>query len=249
MVNYIKIIDFIEMTELVSKSETEKAKLLCYYHLKESGEMNFAMSLISRLFEEFGFSKPNTSRLKDKLSKGKGKVMLSSKKVNNDLEFVPVVFQVLEQEFSKAWNDTETIESSSELLDETKFCGKRPFMDKLIQQINFTYAKNCYDACAVLMRRLFEVLLVLVYQYNNIEAEITNTKGDHFMLEGIVKNAVQNKTLNIPSRICKNFDAFREVGNNSAHSITYTAGKKDIDDIKRDYRVMMEDLYNKSGLI
>lgn len=102
-------------------------------------------------------------------------------------------------------------------------------MDRLIQQINFTYGHNCYDACAVLMRRLFEILLVLAYQHNGIEAAITKPDGSHKMLEGIVKDAVQNRTLGIPSRISKNFEAFREVGNNSAHSITYTAGKLDID--------------------
>ena len=69
------------------------------------------------------------------------------------------------------------------------------------------------------------------------------------MLEGIVKNSVQNKKLNVPSRIAKNFDSFREVGNNAAHSITYTAGKKDIDDIRGTYRVMMEDLYNRASLM
>ena len=99
------------------------------------------------------------------------------------------------------------------------------------------------------MRRLFEILLVLTYQKTGNEAAITRSDGTHLMLEGIVKDAVQNKRLGIPSRISKNFEAFREVGNNSAHSITYTAGQKDITDIQRDYRVMMEDLYNRAGLI
>lgn len=249
MVNDIKILDFIEYSELTTKAETDKAKLICYYHLRETGETAYSMSLITDLFETFGLSRPNCSRLKDKLTKGKGKVMILSKKLSNALEFVPVVLQTLDKEYLKLWNDTETIKSSSEFIDEVKFCGKRTFLDKLIKQINFTYANNCYDASAVLLRRLFEVLLILAYKYNNIEDEITNANGDHYMLEGIVKNATQNKTLKIPSRIRKNFDSFREVGNNSAHSITYIAGKKDIDDIQLNYRVMMEDIYNKSGLM
>jgi hypothetical protein len=68
------------------------------------------------------------------------------------------------------------------------------------------------------------------------------------MLEGIVKNAKTNSVLNFSSRVKKNFDTFREVGNNSAHSITYTASKKDIDDIKIAYRVMMDELYDKAGI-
>ena len=211
--------------------------------------MAFSITRISELMEQCGFNKPNPSRLKDHLTKGKSKSFLNSKTEKGKLEFIPAVLQNLDKELCAHWNDTVTVTSNSELIEEAKFCGKRHFTDRLIKQINFTYGNNCYDACAVLMRRLFEVLLVLSYQNLGIEADITNSQGNHFMLEGIVKNAIQNKKLNVPSRIAKNFDSFREVGNNSAHSITYTAGKKDIDDIRGTYRVMMEDLYNRAGLM
>ena len=175
--------------------------------------------------------------------------MRTLKGMQSTLEFVPTILQELESQYASLWIDIESIESSSELIDENKFCGKRGYLDKLIKQINHTYGHNCFDACAVLMRRLFEILLVLTYQNTGNEAVISKPDGTHFMLEAIVKDAVQNKALGIPARISKNFDAFREVGNNSAHSITYTAGQKDVTDIQRDYRVMMEDLYNRAGLM
>ena len=101
----------------------------------------------------------------------------------------------------------------------------------------------------VLMRRLFEVLLVLSYQHIGIDDEIKDSSGKGYvMLESIVGNAKNNQTLKL-SRIKNEFDSFRKVGNFSAHNITYTAGKKDIDDIKLSYRVMLEELYNKAGLI
>ncbi len=245
----MKILDFIDLMNLKNKSEVERTKFICYYYFKETNIAQFTMTSISTYNEQFGFNKPNTSRLKEKLIKGKDKILLPSKEHKGTLEFIPVVMQSLEREFGGIWNDTQTINSNSELIEEAKFCGKRSYLDKLIKQINFTYANNCFDACAVLMRRLFEVLLVLSYQKHGIESAITNNQGNHLMLEGIVKDAVQNKTLNISSRVCKNFDTFREVGNNSAHSITYTAGKKDIEDIKINYRVMMEELYNKCELL
>ncbi len=245
----MQLLKYMEAVDLAHKSEVERAKLLCYYHLKEEGEAAFSLSKISKWMEECNFSKPNTSRLKTNLTKGKGKAFLLSKSDKNAIEFVPAVLQSLDREYGQLWQDTVTIESNNELLEEDKFCGKRPFLTKLIQQINFCYGHNCYDACAVLMRRLFEVLLVLTYQNKGVEADIQKPDGSHKMLEGIVKDAVQNQSLGIPSRISKNFDAFREVGNNSAHSITYTAGKLDIDNIVRDYRVMLEDLYTRAGLM
>ena len=245
----MQLLKYMEAVQLAHKSEVERAKLLCYYHLKEEGEAAFSLSNISKWMEECNFSKPNTSRLKTNLTKGKGKAFLLSKSDKNAIEFVPAVLQSLDREYGQLWHDTVTIESNNELLEEAKFCGKRPFLTKLIQQINFCYGHNCYDACAVLMRRLFEVLLVLTYQNKGVEGDIQKPDGSHKMLEGIVKDAVQNQSLGIPSRISKNFDAFREVGNNSAHSITYTAGKLDIDNIVRDYRVMLEDLYTRAGLM
>ena len=245
----MQLLKFMEAVSLCGKAEKERAKLLCFYHYKEEGIAEFTISNIASWMEECGFSRPNLSRLRDNLLSGRDKSFLRSKITKNALQFVPAVLQSLERDYGFIWKDTVTIESNNELIEEVKFCGKLPYLDRLIKQINFTYGNNCYDACAVLMRRLFEILLILAYQEKDIENDITKPDGTHKMLEGIVKDAVQNKVLGIPTRISKNFDAFREVGNNSAHSITYTAGKLDIDRISRDYRIMMEDLYNKAKII
>lgn len=242
------ILDFIEKTELSKQNECEKAKFLCYYHYKETGETVFSMSLISDLFTQCGYNAPNCSRLKGNLTKGKSKAFVNSKGRSTTIEFISAVLQSMEKVQGALWKDDVTIESSSEIIDEQKFAGKRKYLDQLIRQINHSYANNCYDAVAVLMRRLFEILLVLSYQNLGIDDQIKNPDGNgYIMLDGIVKNAKNNQTLKI-SRIKSEFDTFRKVGNFSAHSITYTAGKKDIDDIKLNYRVMLEELYSKAGL-
>lgn len=245
----MKILDFIEKAELAEKSECERAKLLCYFHYKEANSTTFSMALISDLFMQFGFNAPNRSRLKEKLTKGKEKAFVNSKGKVTTIEFIPAILQDMEKSYGALWADNTTIESDSEIIDEQKFSGKRQYLDQLIYQINHSYANNCYDAAAVLMRRLFEVMLVLSYQNLGIDSEIKDAaeKG-YIMLEGIVKNAKNNQTLKL-SRIKNEFDTFRVVGNFSAHNITYTAGKKDIDDIKINYRVMLEELYNKAGLL
>ena len=243
----MKQIDYKQAVGLDDQKQIDQAVLICYYHYKETGESQFEPKGIQVLFSDFGFNTINVSRVKKALIEKRK--MRTIKGMQSTLEFIPTVFQKLESQYASLWNDTENIESSSELIDEIKFCGKRGYLDRLIKQINHTYSHNCFDACAVLMRRLFEILLVLTYQNAGIEADIRKPDGTRFMLEAIVKDAAQNKALGIPARISKNFDAFREVGNNSAHSITYTAGQKDINDIQRDYRVMMEDLYNRAGLM
>lgn len=245
----MQLLQFIANTNLSTCNEVDRAKLLCFYYQKETGNSFFTSNIIKELIQKAGFNAPNMSRLKTKLLKGNNKVFLIHKSKKLEYEFIPVVFQNLEQEIGSFWEDIETVKSNSELLDETKFCGKYGYLNKLIMQINHTYADNCYDACAVLLRRLFEVLLILSFQHLNIDDEIKNASGtSYIMLDGLVKKAKNNRVLKL-SRIKNEFDAFRMVGNFSAHNITYTAGKKDIDDIKLNYRVMLEELYNKAGLM
>lgn len=243
----MEIIDFANQINLGEQSEIDRTKFACFFEYKRTGKTTFCMSEICNLLQAFGFNRPNVSRLKTKLIKGNKKIMLS-RNSGKEFEFIPIVLQKLESDYGSLWSDTVSVKSNSELIDEVKFGGKKPYLDRIIKQINFTYDNNCYDACAILLRRLFEILLVLAYQRNRVEQDITNAQGHHFMLEGIVKNAKTNATLNFSSRVKNNFDTFREVGNNSAHSITYTASKKDIDDIKIAYRVMLDELYDKAGI-
>jgi hypothetical protein len=244
----MKIFDFVKTNDLESKTQHEKAKLLSYYHYKERGETVFTMALISELMVNAGFNAPHTSRLKESLTRGnREKVFIPSKTKAGTLEFIPFVLQEMESSIGKAWKDTSTVISDGELIDEIKFCGKRDYLTRLIKQINSSYKNNCYDACAVLMRRVFEILLISSYQEFKIDDVIKSSDGNYFMLERIVKDAKNNTTLKL-SRIKNEFDTIREIGNNSAHSITYTAGQKDIKDIKNAYRLMLDELYNKAGL-
>ena len=242
------LLEYKNKTELDSKTQPEQAKFICYYQFKENNITTFSMMDISKWFIEFGFRQINTSRLKDSLLKGKNKTFIYSHGNKNLIEFVPIQLDILESEYSHLWANTEIIESNSELIDETKFCGKRSYLDKIIKQINNCYKSNCYDACAVMMRRLFEILLIHSYQYNHIDDVIKDSDGRFKMLERIVSDAVSNKTLNITKRVSEKFDTIRNIGNFSAHNITYIAGQKDINDIKLSYRLMLDELYTKAGL-
>ncbi|MPN59100.1 hypothetical protein SDC9_206818 [bioreactor metagenome] len=154
----------------------------------------------------------------------------------------------MQDDFGDSLISSDSVISSSEFLDETLFLGKRGFLDKLIRQINCCYAHNCYDACAVLMRRVFEIVLILAYEKQGVQNQIKDSNGDYVMLEKIVANAIQNKGLHI-SRSRNEYDSIRDLGNFAAHKIHFNTRKSDIDNIKQTYRVCLEELYYIAGLI
>lgn len=240
----MKLIDFIEKSELSAKKQEEQIALLCYWHYKNTRENTFDMQAIGSLVINAGFKPINSTRVKNALIKS-GKMQLVDGLLNT-MKFCTLTLETYEKDYASHWSDY--IESDSELMDEKKFCGKRGYLDKLIKQMNCCYKNNCYDACAVLMRRLFEILLILSYQKLGIDNEIKDTSGKYFMLEGIVSNAKNNHTLNL-SRIKLEYDKIRDMGNSSAHGITYIASEKDINDIKHKYRAAIEELFDKAGIL
>ena len=159
----------------------------------------------------------------------------------------PAAKEKLSANYAEFFFNEDIIVSDSELLDETLFCGKRGFLDKLIKQVNHCYGHCCYDAAAVCMRRVFEITLILAYENLGIQNEIKKD-GEYVMLEKIVANAINNPTLAI-SRLRKEYDSIREIGNYAAHRVLYNTRKKDIDNIKQTYRVCLEELYYKAGLL
>lgn len=95
----MKIIDYIEATDLKNKTESERSKLLCFYHLKETNEAQFSMTTVSELLVQSGFSAPNTSRLKEKLIKGRERAFMKTKGSSAKIEFIPAIYQSLEKSY------------------------------------------------------------------------------------------------------------------------------------------------------
>ena len=127
--------------------------------------------------------------------------------------------------------------------------GKRGNITKIGDQINKAYYFEIYDGCAVLMRHLIEMLLVLAFKEHKIESEIKGPNGNYYDLSGIISVAKTNLTLDL-SRIAKDYlEPFREKGNLSAHNIFYNARKKDLEPYQPKFRALVEELLYKAGII
>lgn len=232
-------------SELVLQKKTalEKATAFVWFHEKTVGGPA-TLKQIMEYFARTRLAKPNSSRLQATMLRSHG--IHRSAVDKNTYEVDRAVEIGLEKEYGVLIHNDEDVVSSSEVLDESLFVGKRQFLDKLVKQVNHCYSNNCFDACAMLMRRVFEIVLILAYEQHGIQDQI-KVNGDYVMLERIVADATQNKTLNV-SRSRKEYDDIRDLGNFAAHKIRYNTRKSDIDGIKQDYRVCLEELYYIAGL-
>lgn len=148
------------------------------------------------------------------------------------------------------WDDEDDtkITQNESILPTAIFEGLSPNLQSLCKQINASYEHNLYDCTAIIMRRLLEGLLVLSYQYNCIEADITDNNGYHYVLDKIIKNAENNPILALSANTKKDMALFKNLGNYSAHKIWYNSTKSDIEPHILKYRAIIEELIYKAGL-
>jgi hypothetical protein len=126
--------------------------------------------------------------------------------------------------------------------------GTRGYIERIVNQANGTYENGWYDACAVMLRRLLETLLIEAFEHHKVAKHIQNSSGDFFYLRDMITQALKEPAWNL-SRNCKNaMPRLKDVGDKSAHSRRFVAQRGDIDKLLPDIRVAVQELVYLAGL-
>lgn len=120
--------------------------------------------------------------------------------------------------------------------------GTRGYIEKLAHQINGTYASGWYDACAVLVRRLVETLIIEAFEASQLEAKIKDKNGDYFMLRDLIERTTSEASWTLGRNAKKSLPKLKEVGDKSAHSRRFIAHREDIDEVLGDLRAVVQEL-------
>lgn len=240
-----KLESFVERSKISEMTEVEKGCHLAYFYMKFEGVEEFSTAKIANWLRPLNFPQPNTSRLTKNLAACSDTVRGSS----------PDTFRLhrnfirrMEDKYPELNPKSQEVEDHGAVLPEILYTGMPGYVQSISKQINASYENNIFDGCAVLMRRLEEILLILAYEYLGISAVIKDTSGNYLMLEAIVKNAVGNAQLNLSRNSRKTVETIRELGNFSAHKITYTCKREYIEQQINQFRALIDELLHKSGL-
>jgi hypothetical protein len=242
----VNIATFIDRAELATQTEVDRACLLAFYHLKKEGVDEFTSTDYAQWIKGHNFSNPNTSRLTDKLA-ASPKTIRGSRKGAFKLRHE--YLKELDGKFPQLAEKSQDVVDDGTILPPVLYDKTRGYVESLAKQINAAYENNIFDGCAVLMRRLEEVLLIMAYEKLGIAAAIKDPATDtYLMLEKIVTNAAGNATLNLSRNAREDIDVFRQLGNYSAHKITYLCRREYIREKIDKYRALIDELLHKAGL-
>ncbi len=134
------------------------------------------------------------------------------------------------------------------ILAHSLFIGTRGYIEKIVFQINRCYTGTSYDACAVMIRRLTEVLIIEAFEHHMLSAKILDTNGDYFRLEELVRLTLAETSWSLGRNTKSALRKLKTIGDQSAHSRRYNALREYIDEVYIDLRVLAEEFLYLAGL-
>jgi len=137
---------------------------------------------------------------------------------------------------------------SEPVLPVALFKGTRGYLEKVVAQINRCYEHTCYDACAVMIRRLVEILIIESFEHHKIEAKIKGPTGDFLYLQDLITITLAETSWNLGRNAKAGLSKLKTLGDKSAHNRRYNAQRTDVDAVIVDLRTVSEELLYISGL-
>ena len=141
---------------------------------------------------------------------------------------------------------------SNRVIDTSLLEGTRPYLEKVVDQINGTYENGWYDACAVMLRRFIETLIIEAYIAKNKESTIKKTDGDFYALKKLIDEACSGRDLNLSRDSKAILRKLKKLGDRSAHNRTFIAKRTYIEslfeDLYLDMQTLVQDFVNEAEL-
>lgn len=242
----MKVEQFSGLANLANKTELEKIEYLAFYFLENKEQAEFTVADMSAILIGLGYAKPNATRLKGKIKKSSAFVNGSKK----DLFRLSVKRTAALRIDFPDLSESEEIISDDSLLPEILFKeANRAYLLKVAQQINAAYENNLFDGCALMMRRLLEILLIHCFESAGIESQVQDAECNYQNLKTLINHAKSKPEIKLSSDVKKDIDDFRELGNLSANRVKYNCRRDDIRPLRLGYRAVIEELLYVSGLV
>jgi len=113
---------------------------------------------------------------------------------------------------------------------------------KVLEEANWCFAQNCPNACAAMLRRLVESLIIDAFEAHGIEASIKDASGEYLELKALIGKATAEPKLKLTRNTRAALPNLRFLGDLSVHARRNLVRNGDLKDVRNDARVAIEEL-------
>lgn len=133
--------------------------------------------------------------------------------------------------------------STQQILPHAMVRSTRGYIERVCFQINGCYEKGWFDACAVMMRRMLETLIIETFERHRLDHKIKNpATGDFYFLKDLIECVLNEASWNLGRGAKQALPRLKQLGDQSAHSRRYNAHREDVDRAAPDFRLVCQEL-------
>lgn len=220
----------------------ERAVYVLWWHSRDDHSASRTPKEICDDMESAGYARPNTTRLRQALEDDPRTAAASNGRFRIKINKRTPLDSILNRKVA----DTPPPKSNS-VLDLALLTEARPYNQRVAAQVNAAYDVRLFDCSAVMCRRLIESLIIDAYEHAKHDGDIKGADGNFLMLNGLVSKIESANVLNISRNAITALKKIKALGDLSAHSRRYNAKASDIEPLRHDLRVAVEDLLHLSG--
>lgn len=179
----------------------------------------------------------NISSYLSKNSVGKNKIFIKS---NSGYKIEMSSFFRIQTEIGEA---TIMLTPSNELFPIEILDNTRDYLKKVSVQAICCYDNGLYDATLVMIRKLIESLIIELFEKHQISEKIKNPRTNNFyFLSDLIDCLTKETKWNLSRNVQTSLPKIKLKGDLSAHNRFFLAKKQDLDSIKFDIRITIEEL-------
>lgn len=118
-----------------------------------------------------------------------------------------------------------------------------PYYIKLIaEEMCKCYDVGLYSACFAMMRKLIETLIIEVFEYHKLQFEIKDNQNNFYQLNILIDKYIYSNKWSASINLKNSLKKIKKYGDLSVHNRRFFAKKSDIDDLKDDLRLTIQEI-------
>ena len=121
--------------------------------------------------------------------------------------------------------------------------GDNPHYIKILYLIDGCYEFHIYDACAVLLRRLIETLIIDIYKTRGKLEDLKTKKNNFLKLDKIISIICDNPDISLSKTAKQTLNEIKSLGDTAAHNRKITLDKNDLDIHTSSLRTTLKELF------
>jgi hypothetical protein len=127
--------------------------------------------------------------------------------------------------------------------------ANRRYISSIGHQMNGCFRNGWRDACAVMMRRLLEIVIIEAFESGGIAARIKSIDGNYLRLSRLIDLTLSEPTFHLSRNTKTVLPRLRDAGHLSAHGRFFLTAPEDISKMQKEFRIVLEELLHHARLM